>query len=245
MDHSVFENKQYFCDIVEQSKSIKEIINKLNINVRGGTYYYNKVKKYCNIYGIKIPYGTSNVKKPLSLEQIFIQHSKVSLSSVKKYAKQIINYKCALCGLDNIWNGKNITLQLDHINGINNDNRIENIRFLCPNCHSQTITFSIGQRKLKQKNKCIDCNALTSGYSPYQLRCIKCNAKFIGTTTDIKRRKVINRPSKEELENMLWKIPTSAIAQKYDVSDKAVEKWAKKYNLTKPPRGYWSKISAK
>lgn len=37
---------------------------------------------------------------------------------------------------------KDITLQLDHINGVNDDNRIENLRFLCPNCHSQTSTFT-------------------------------------------------------------------------------------------------------
>lgn len=47
-------------------------------------------------------------------------------------------------------------------------------------------------------------------------------------------------PSKEELEPLVWKIPTTKIAEKYNVSDKAVEKWCKKYQLTKPPRGYWT-----
>ena len=56
----------------------------------------------------------------------------------------------------------------------------------------------------------------------------------------VNQRKVI-RPTKEELEKLLWEKPTSKIAKEYGVSDKAIEKWAKTYNLIKPPRGYWSK----
>jgi Zn finger protein HypA/HybF involved in hydrogenase expression len=60
---------------------------------------------------------------------------------------KLIPYECAVCGLKDNWNNKSITLQLDHINGINNDNRLKNLRFLCPNCHSQTITFCGGNCK--------------------------------------------------------------------------------------------------
>ena len=51
-----------------------------------------------------------------------------------------VPYACTTCGI-NEWQGKPLTLHLDHINGINNDNRIENLRLLCPNCHSQTETY--------------------------------------------------------------------------------------------------------
>jgi len=54
---------------------------------------------------------------------------------------KLILYECSICKLKDSWNNKPITLQLDHINGINNDNRLSNLRFLCPNCHSQTTTF--------------------------------------------------------------------------------------------------------
>ena len=56
--------------------------------------------------------------------------------------EEILEYKCALCGNTGEWQGQSLTLQLDHINGINNDNRLKNLRLLCPNCHSQTKTFS-------------------------------------------------------------------------------------------------------
>jgi len=70
-------------------------------------------------------------------------------------AEKLLEYKCDQCGLDQFWNNKQISLQLDHINGINNDNRIENLRFLCPNCHSQTTNYAGKSNKIIKK--CIDC----------------------------------------------------------------------------------------
>lgn len=55
----------------------------------------------------------------------------------EKYLKNI----CSECGLSETWNGKPIILHLDHINGVSNDHRLENLRLLCPNCHSQTDTW--------------------------------------------------------------------------------------------------------
>ena len=52
----------------------------------------------------------------------------------------LINYSCS-CGNTGIWNNKSLTLQLEHKNGNNTDNRIENLEYLCPNCHSQTNTY--------------------------------------------------------------------------------------------------------
>jgi len=58
-----------------------------------------------------------------------------------------VEHICVKCGCGDEWNGKKLVLQVDHINGNNLDNRIGNLRFLCPNCHSQTSTF--GRRSKK------------------------------------------------------------------------------------------------
>jgi 5-methylcytosine-specific restriction endonuclease McrA len=51
--------------------------------------------------------------------------------------------KCAECGITDLWNGKSLSLELDHINGDKHNNTRENLRYLCPNCHSQTNTFRV------------------------------------------------------------------------------------------------------
>ena len=56
---------------------------------------------------------------------------------------------CACCGNAGRWQGQPLTLQLDHVNGRYNDNRLENLRWLCPNCHSQTETFA-GRGKVRR-----------------------------------------------------------------------------------------------
>lgn len=75
-------------------------------------------------------------------DEIFIEYSGYTNELVKGriFKDQIIEYKCYECKITD-WNNKPITLELDHINGVNNDHRLENLRFLCPNCHSQTDTY--------------------------------------------------------------------------------------------------------
>jgi hypothetical protein len=55
----------------------------------------------------------------------------------------------------------------------------------------------------------------------------------------------VTRPSKEELQKLLWEKPTIQLAKDFGVSDKAITKWAKSYNINKPPRGHWAKMKAK
>lgn len=89
------------------------------------------------------------IKKKNNYNDIFCENSKVSRKCAKAtiIKDKLLEYKCALCGNDGIWNSKELVLQLDHINGIYNDHRLENLRFLCPNCHSQTETFGTKKRK--------------------------------------------------------------------------------------------------
>ena len=85
--------------------------------------------------------------------KVFVSKSSHPRHRVKEriLMEELLPYVCAVCGLKPSWQSKSLTLVLDHINGVNNDNRLQNLRFLCPNCNSQTKTFSLGHRRMKNK----------------------------------------------------------------------------------------------
>ena len=68
------------------------------------------------------------------------------MRNYKKFFLKEQNYKCAICGVPNVWNNKQLVFILDHINGRANDNSRNNLRLICPNCDSQLDTY-------KSKNK--------------------------------------------------------------------------------------------
>lgn len=92
--------------------------------------------------------------KKLSFEDVFCENSQVNQSSLRDHIKKnkILDYKCQNCSNIGEWEGKELILEVDHINGISNDNRVSNLRYLCPNCHSQTPTFKGRNIKLSSCN---------------------------------------------------------------------------------------------
>lgn len=144
-------SEKEFRDLVSISDSILEVKLKLGYSSSSGGAAED-VKNRIAQLSIDTSHFTmgKNTRKYLGnpkyeLQQILVENSTyLNRSMLKKrlVSSGLMEYKCIECDNVGIWNGKKLSLQLDHINGIPNDNRIENLRILCPNCHSQTETYS-------------------------------------------------------------------------------------------------------
>lgn len=132
--------------IVKTSKYLKEIAMRCgySVNSAGGREQVIRRMTRLGLAYSDMQYSHKwRVKKPL--EEILVSNSSW-LGTPQKLKKRLVNElgfedKCSECGISCVYNGKPLTLQLDHINGDNRDNRLENLRILCPNCHSQTSTY--------------------------------------------------------------------------------------------------------
>jgi hypothetical protein len=125
---------------VDGSQSMAEVVRKLGLNRSKSTY--SSLRKDFEHYGIVPQFKKRRGTSPYAIEDIFCENSTYDRSTLRNriIREEILQYKCSECGIID-WNGNSLSLQLDHINGVPNDNRMENLRFLCPNCHSQTKTW--------------------------------------------------------------------------------------------------------
>ena len=135
------------------SKTIGEVSKKLGCNHSGGGYVVlSAAAQQLNLptdhmieYGLNTGPGYNHVKF-IPLSEILVENStytNINRLKIRLLREGLLEAKCygEGCGLTE-WKGKPISLQLDHINGDKLDHRIQNLRLLCPNCHSQTDTFA-------------------------------------------------------------------------------------------------------
>lgn len=210
--------------IVNSSNNYSEVTKKLGLR----PYYGNRqtVKKYINLFNIDTKHfrltsngGGSRQKK--NLDQILVENSQYSSTTNLKerlYNEKIKERCCELCGQGELWMGKKISLILDHINGVNNDNRIENLRIVCPNCNASLPTH--GGKNVKHIDK--EPNKCECGKKTFR------NNKTCATCSQIKSRKV-DRPTYNQLIQDIECFGYRGTGQKYGVSDNSVRKWKKYY----------------
>lgn len=151
--------KEELQNLIDANTSINAILKQLNVN-SNGSGAYKTFKNHCRRLQVDVPFyknnGNAVIGPKISLDEILVQNSTYQNSTrlkIRLVREGVLEYKCYgdNCKVKNEWNGKNIVLQLDHKNGIHNDNRKENLRLLCPNCHSQTNTHS--GKNLLNRNK--------------------------------------------------------------------------------------------
>ena len=252
-------------ELVEKADAITDILWCFGLPNRGKNYLTLKTR--LEIEGIPYPDTsfTNRKKHPKRytkpLDELLVKDSNSGSSKLKKrlVEEHVLVDVCSICGQKPIWNGKPLVLELDHINGDYKDNRLENLRILCPHCHSQTDSFrGRSKRTYRLTKEQIKENALKvieeCSNIPQQevliYKCLQCNKPYQSEHTKQKycssecvhlSQRRTKHPSKERLQKLVWEKPTCQLAKDFGVSDKSIEKWCKKYNIEKPPRGYWQK----
>lgn len=215
-----------FIEIWNSSTSMSDFIRKLGYAAISGDSA-TAVRKRTE--SLKLSDEHFIKKRPVKrcVENIFIKNSTADQSTLRAwYIKgNYTEYKCSICGLEPYWNGKELTLTLDHINGSNHDNRLENLRWICPNCDRQLDTFGAKNQKKLTKiiNHCALCGKEISKDSKY---CSGCFGK------ENSRQIIESQIDRDTLKEKIRTQTFEDIAREYGKgSGNTIKKWCKYYNL--------------
>lgn len=135
-----------FIELINNSCSSADVLKTLGYSVKGNSWAYriirDRMDKLNVAFGKKLIINSQGKQEQIPLEKVLTEDSNYNRTKLKDrlISSGIKEYKCECCGITE-WLNKPISLQLHHLNGINNDNRLENLQLLCPNCHSQTDNF--------------------------------------------------------------------------------------------------------
>jgi hypothetical protein len=246
---------EQFSKIVEDAKLWKDAMYECGYNSYKGVPH---IKERAEKLGLNTDHiiGEDWAKSKYSghpkytLEQICVENSSyVNCQRLMKRLKRELGWKhkCSSCE-NTTWTIKGetyqIPLELEHINGNHFDHRLDNLTFLCPNCHTFTPTYkgkNLNRGKKgqipeevvvkkgkdtsssKEHNKCLECQC---DIPSNNLRCFKCNQET---------NQVNYRPPYEQLLKEIEETSYVAVGKKYGVSDNAIRKWVKAYG-NEPPR---------
>jgi ferredoxin len=225
-------------EAVAVSLSYSDTLRRLEMRTAGGNH--RTLQKYVRLWDISVEHfdpDAARVKAlargAIPLEEILIEHSTYSRGHVKArlYEAGVKERRCELCGQDENWRGNRMALILDHINGVADDNRLANLRVVCPNC-AATFETHCGRanRRPARVARCPDCGV---EFRPTDKRRRYCSRVCGQRRRDQPRRspqlRKVERPPHDQLVREIAETSWSAVGRKYGVSDNAVRKWVRRY----------------
>lgn len=236
--NNIWQNETAIRAAFDGAQSIKEIL--ISLGEPLGSANYSACKRYAARYSLEVPiFVRTNLyavhsKNRIPLTEILVEHSEYSgRQSLKKRLISELGWidRCMTSGCPNpqpIWNGRPLVLQLEHINGVGDDNRLENLAIICPNCHTQTNTFAN-----RNPNKVINRYFCECGNEKgrYSLRCKSCASKLSASNEIGSRKPQFNWPPIEEVIMLIKETNYSQAARTLGCSDHAIRKLLVRNNI--------------
>lgn len=224
---------------IAASSCYAEALRMLGMRAAGGNH--STLRKYAeSIWNISTdhfdPDGCRNRAlrrgaRPLS--EILVEGSTYSRGHLKArlYKEGVKRRKCELCGQDEEWMGRRMALILDHINGIANDHRLENLRIVCPNCAATLDTHCGRQNRLERDpRQCSTCGkSFWPGFAQQSYCSRHCAVRHKRNGNPRPGRRKVDRPPHTHLLQEVAALGYAATGRRYGVSDNAVRKWVQQY----------------
>jgi len=226
--------EQQLRDVVGESDSLVDVLRHFGLRAAGGNFSH--LKLWLDRWGITTDHFTHSgpnrvpgrqERRPT--EELLVEHSRFSRSHLKDrlYTDGLKVPVCELCGLGEEWRGRRMSLILDHVNGVHDDNRLENLRIVCPNCNA-TLPTHCG-RNLPPAHAPRPCASCEEVFVPRRGQQRYCSRRCWQRARHAPRpdqRRVV-RPPHEQLVEEIATSSWSAVGRKYGVSCNAVRKWVK------------------
>ena len=239
-------SKEDLQDLLDTSNGYADVLRNMGLNPKGGNpktlkrviAEYNldttKLDKNRSLYFSET--GIQLINKQRYRDTVDILQKNVSYPSSKLlhrlYKEGLKEKRCERCKITE-WEGEPISFHLHHKDGDRLNNELENLQVLCPNCHSLTENFAGKATKKatkkttkkadseKKKYFCIDCGEEISSSGK---RCVKCAGKY-------KQNAEMKELTREKLKDLIRTTPFTIIGKQFGVSDNAIRKHCKKFNL--------------
>lgn len=227
---------------VALSYSYSEVLRRLGLRPAGGNHAL--LRKYVDeVWEIPtehFDFGASvrrvAASRAVPLPEVMVRGSSYSRGNLKRrlFEEGLKERRCEMCGQDENWRGRWMSLILDHVNGVPDDNRQENLRIVCPNCAATLDTHCGRKNRLQRPMRlCRRCGKeFVAKYSSHRYCSHSCGSRWDRTKLRGRPKPAQRKAERPPYEKLLAEIEATsycAVGRKYGVSDNAVRKWVQFY----------------